>query len=267
MPCALARWKPARAIAGSLAAALASWCSTVRALEPPGTTQTLPCRPTIACTADFVPPGAFELEAGVLFRKIDGSSRQWTFPYLAKLTIARWVQLQVGSNGYSAARGDVPEQFLDDVTPGVKFHLVDQRGPVPSLSLSAMASVPTFRGEGYLRTYDALFVAYATKDFGWLHADFNAGLNVWRVDRPDPQEWVALALSGSLPPPFGIMAEAYYFTDAPPVAERDGGFLFAVNHSPVPWLMFDCGGDVGYFPSSRAYSVFVGMSIVPALLW
>ena len=63
------------------------------------------------------------------------------------------------------------------------------------------------------------------------------------------------------------MVEGYYFTDASPVAARDGGFLFAVSHNPLPWLMFDVGGDVGMFPSTRAYSVFLGMSIVPVLLW
>jgi hypothetical protein len=156
---------------------------------------------------------------------------------------------------------------LDDVTLGVKFHLLDQRGPVPSLSFSATASIPTFRGEGYLRTYDTMFAGYITKDIGWLHADFNVGLNVWRVDNPLPQAWVALALSGNLPPPFGVMAESYYFTNAAPVAARDGGFLFAISHSPRPWLIFDFGADIGYFPSSRAYSLFVGTSIVPAILW
>jgi hypothetical protein len=34
-----------------------------------------------------------------------------------------------------------------------------------------------------------------------------------------------------------------------------------------PWLVFDCGGDVGLFPSTRAYSLFIGMTIVPVLLW
>jgi len=36
---------------------------------------------------------------------------------------------------------------------------------------------------------------------------WHAALNVWRVQDPRPQEWVALALSGNLPPPFGIMIE------------------------------------------------------------
>jgi hypothetical protein len=63
------------------------------------------------------------------------------------------------------------------------------------------------------------------------------------------------------------MVESYYFTDAPPAATQDGGFLFAVSHSPASWLTFDLGGDVGYFASTRAFSAFFGMSIVPFLLW
>jgi hypothetical protein len=76
-----------------------------RAAEGPGDTQTLPCRPTIACTADFVPPGAFELEAGYQYRRLAGNQRQSSFPFLAKLTLDRWVQAQVGSNGYTAVQG------------------------------------------------------------------------------------------------------------------------------------------------------------------
>jgi hypothetical protein len=237
------------------------------AADPPGETHTLPCRPTIACTADFVPPGTFEIETGTLFRQL-GSGRQWTLPFLAKLTLVQWFQFQFGSNGYSVARGRVPEQFLDDVQVGGKIHLVDQQALWPSLSVSALASIPTVQGQGYLRTYDALLTAYVTKDFGPLHADFNVGENVWRIERaPRPQEFVALAVSMTLLPPLGVMAESYYFTDAAPISMRDGGFLFALSQSPRPWLMFDCGGDIGMFPSTRAYSLFVGMTIVPVLLW
>lgn len=240
---------------------------------PDANARVLPCRPTIACTADLVPPGAFEIESGYLYRKIGvgagsrGSQR--SIPFLLKLTLAPWVQLQAGSNGYSVARGAVPAQYLDDATLGVKVHLVDQSAHAPSLALSATASIPTFDGQaGYLRTYDALFTAYATKELGPLHIDLNAGMNVWRVEgAPLPQSFAALALSMNLAAPFGIMAEAYAFSDAAPVATRDGGFLFALTHSPRAWLMFDFGGDVGFFPSTRAYSVFVGMTIVPVTLW
>jgi hypothetical protein len=252
----------------ALAGALLASARSGKAAEPPGNTRTLPCRPTIACTADLAAPGAFELEAGTLFRRLGATGRQWTFPFLAKLTTSEWFQLQVGSNGYSVAHGDIPAQFLDDAEIGGKVHLIDQGDLVPSVSLSATASIPTLSGQGYLRTYDALLTAYLTKDFGPVHVDFNCGENIWRIDRdPLPQEFIAVALSMNLAPPFGIMAESYYFSDASPVARRDGGFLIAISQNPKPWLTFDFGGDVGMFPSTRAYSMFVGMSLIPVLLW
>jgi hypothetical protein len=237
------------------------------ALDGLGDVRALPCRPTIACTADFVPPGSFEVEMGALFRRVGAEGRQWTLPLLAKLTLAEWLQAQVGSNGYTVTRGDMPAQYFDDVTAGLKVHLVDQRAIVPSVSVSATASLPTFPATGYLRTVDALLIAYVTKDLGPIHADWNLGWNAWRIDGdPRAQAWTALALSANLSPIFGVMAETYYFSDAAPIAPRDGGLLFAISHTPRRWLVFDFGGDVGFFPSSRAYSLFLGLTVVPFLL-
>jgi hypothetical protein len=234
--------------------------------------KTLPCRPTIACTADFVPEGTFEVEAGSLFRSLGPPGarvRQWTFPFLAKLTVAPWVQLQLGSNGYTAAAGAVPQSFFDDAVVGAKFHLSDQSDWGPSVSLSGAASIPTVPGQvGYLRTYDALLTAYVTKDFGIVHADLNGSFNAWRIEgAPLTQGLVALALTANMPPPFGVMGEVYYYSDAAPVAPRDGGVLFAFTHSPRSWLIFDVGADIGWFPSARGYSLFIGTSIIPAVFW
>jgi hypothetical protein len=228
----------------------------------------LPCRPTIACTADFVPPGALEIELGALGRRLP-SGLQRSFPVLFKLTAARWLQLQVATNGYTVQRGSVTTQYLDNVSVGGKLHLLDQGAAAPSVSLSAALSVPTFTGQtGYARADDAFFTAYVTKDLGPLHADFNTGLNEWSLQSsPRDQPFVTLALSVPLTEPLVIMAEGYLFADAGPLAPRDGGFLFALSHAPEPWLVFDFGGDVGAFPSSRAWSVFLGMTVVPAVLW
>jgi hypothetical protein len=235
---------------------------------PDDDTTSLPCRPTIACTADIVKPGLFELEAGMLFRHLDGT-RQWTFPFLAKLTLTSFMQLQVGSNGYTTQFDGVPARYFDNVSPGIKFHFLDQGSVLPSLSISGAVGVPILEHQqGFIPANDAFFIAYITKDFGPIHADLNLGANDWALDSsPRAQEWVALAVSAPLPPPFGAMVEFYYFTDAAPFAGRDGGWLFALSVSPRPWLIFDFGGDIGYFPSSRAYSSFVGMTIVPVKLW
>jgi hypothetical protein len=256
--------------------------ATRAAETPDDRDKALPCRPTIACTADVVPPGTLDVETGVLFRHLGPSegattatattatsaTRQWSFPFLLKLTVAPWLQLQAGSNGFTAARGDAPQSFFDDAVVGAKFHVHDQTRLTPSIALSADASIPTFPGLGYERTVDAFFTAYVTKDVGYVHADFNAVLNVWRLDAaPLEQGLVALALTANMPPPFGVMGEAYYESSADPVSSRDGGFLFAFTHSPRPWLIFDIGGDVGFFPSTRSYSTFIGMSFIPAVLW
>ena len=262
--------------------------STRAAETPDDRDKALPCRPTIACTADVVPPGTLDVETGVIFRHLGASggattaagaaatrptiattaTRQWSFPFLLKLTVAPWLQLQAGSSGFTAARGDTPQSFFDDAVVGAKFHVHDQTRLTPSIALSADASIPTFPGLGYERTVDAFFTAYVTKDVGYVHADFNAVLDVWRLDAaPLAQGLVALALTANMPPPFGMMGEAYYQSSADPVASRDGGFLFAFTHSPRPWLIFDIGGDVGFFPSARSYSTFIGMSFIPAVLW
>src|SRR5580700_10408329 len=71
----------------------------------------LPCRPTIACTAEIVHPGTLELETGVLYRSLAGGERQWTTPTLFKLTVTNWLQLQLASNGYTVIHGDAPGRY------------------------------------------------------------------------------------------------------------------------------------------------------------
>jgi hypothetical protein len=230
----------------------------------------LPCRPTIACTADLVRPGGLEIESGALYRRTGGPAHRgvWMFPALAKLTLVEQFQMQLGSNGYSTTVSPPNERYIDDVVITPKVHFTDQTKYVPSLSFSAELSVPTFRATGYLRTYDAFFTGYATKDIGPVHVDLNAGVNLWRIEnRPAPQAFTALALSANLVQPFGIMVEGYVFSEALPVSRRDGGFLFALSHSPKPWLVFDVGGDIGFFPSTRSFAAFLGMTIVPVFFW
>lgn len=259
---------PCQALAvASAGTALLLTAAKASATDGPGETRGLPCRPTIACTAEIVPSGALEVEAGSLTRSLS-TGRQETFPFLLKLTLAKWVQVQVGSNGYTSAEGAPSMRFFDNLTAGAKFPLLDQGTYRPALAVSAAVGFPVASQDGQTVSDDLFFTAYVTKDIGPLHADFNAGVNAWGLNgTPEPQEWVALALSTSLPPPFGVMAEAYYFSGALPLETRDGGLLFAVSHSPRPWLTFDVGGDVGYFPSVRSFSAFVGMTIIPFVLW
>jgi hypothetical protein len=177
----------------------------------------------------------------------------------------------VGTNGYTHVWGGATTpalDYIDDISIGAKLHIVDQGASVPSVSLSFAVLVPSFAHGDVAEGDDLALTAYVTKDFGPLHADFNAGLNRFQVNAvPASQGWVSLSLSTSLPLHFGIAVENYYFEPAQPFAGRDAGGLVALTYTPVPWLVLDTGFDVGYVEATRDYSLFAGMTVVPLRLW
>jgi len=119
-----------------------------------------------------------------------------------------------------------------------------------------------------VRMDDGILTGHASKDIGSLHVDWNVGLDLWRLDATRvSQGFTALAFSTSLQPPFSIAIEGYAFSDAGPVAPRDAGVRIVVATTPRPWLVFDVGGDAGLFPSTRSFSAFVGMTVIPVVLW
>ncbi|HEX4461545.1 MAG TPA: hypothetical protein VIA18_26380 [Polyangia bacterium] len=239
---------------------------TAFAVEGPSDEHALPCRPTIACTADIVPPGDFEIEVGYLLRRFRDTTLQHSTPLLMKLTLATWAQLQVGSNGGIFASGPAPAKYLDDILVGIKLHLHDQEPRFPSLSFSATLSIPTPAQPEALRTYDLEMIAYITKDISKVHADLNLGLNVWQLSAPSIQIWAALALSVELPRHTCVMAEGYLYGDAGPIAPSDAGLLLAACWTPRSFVTLDAGIDVG-LEHARIVSAFVGMTVIPVRFW
>jgi hypothetical protein len=193
-------------------------------------------------------------------------------PVLVKLTVASWMQVQVGTNGYAFSAGEVPRplHYFDDITVGLKTHFLDQTAEVPSLAASASLNVPSpDRNDAFPYAYDASFWGYMSKDYGRLHLDLNGGLNVWQLDLPErsTQPFVSFAATVTLPLGWGAMAESYWYDDAGPIARRDAGFLAAASYAPTPRMMFDAGADLSFFPSTRAYTLFAGVTFIPGSLW
>jgi len=246
---------------------LSQWLFAVRL--PDSNDQSLPCRPTIACTADIVAPGAFEIELGYLVRHLSLPAWQHTTPFLLKLSVVEWAQLQLSSNGMTFQSGAQQARYFDNIQVGAKFHPLQQSKFVPSISFSAAYSFPTANGQlGYVRTNDLELIAYITKDFGWLHVDLNIGVNIFRLERkPLTQGFFALALSGAIGKGFGVLGEGYYFSRAQPLVDRDAGILLGFTYAARSWLVFDVGGDIGLISTVRGFSLFTGMTIVPVDLW
>jgi hypothetical protein len=240
--------------------------------------RVLPCRPTISCSADLVPPGALEVESGYAGTFVRNRGFVHSEPLLLKLTLVPWLQAQAGTNGLLFKTGDVSRAlyYFDDFTFALKAHFVDQSPVRPSVAVSAGVNAPSFDGSSVSAlAYGASFWAFVSKDFGSpgevgsIHVDLNGGRNVWGLDASEGRTQVfgTLAVSMSLPLHLGSMVEVYGFSDAGRIAPKDSGVLMGVSYSPRPAVMFDLGGDVGNFPSTRKFTVFMGVTFVPFRLW
>jgi hypothetical protein len=239
---------------------------------PDSSYRVLPCRPTVSCTAELVPPGTLELEAGYLARSIASGGFVHAQPFLAKLTLVERLQVQVGSNGKVITSGRTVSEarYLDDISIGLKTKLVDETRAVPSMAVSAAISIPSWdRHPDFPFAYDASFWAYASKDVGPFHFDLNGGLNVWEFDlSPTYQPFVSLALGAPLAGGFGAILEGYAFADGGArIAPKDTGILTGLTFAPEPWIMFDAGVDVGAARQLREWSLFTGLTVIPYDFW
>lgn len=270
------------AIDGVLLAPLLAVCQTTAAsADEEPLPRVLPCRPTISCSADIVPPGAIEVEAGYAGRHVRGGGVIHAEPVLFKVTLFPWLQAQVGSSGLLLASGEPSPKlylfdYVDDFTYGLKVHVADQSEDLPSVAASAALGVPSFEpSDAIPYAYNASFWVYVSKDFGApgdagsVHVDLNGGFNVWAFELParSVQGFAALAVSVALKWHLGVMGEVYGFQDAGLVSPKDAGLLAGLSYSPVPWVMFDLGGDASAFPSTREFTLFSGATFVPVRLW
>jgi hypothetical protein len=234
--------------------------------------RVLPCRPTVSCTADLVPPGTLEIEAGYLARSISSGGYVHAQPFLAKLTLLERLQLQVGTNGKIITTGNVVSEarYLDDISIGLKPKLLDQTSALPSVAASAALSIPSWdRHPDFPFAYDASFWAYASKDIGQFHFDLNGGLNIWEFDvSPSYQPFISAALGAPLAGGFGAILEGYAFADGGSrISPKDTGILTGLTYAPEPWIMFDAGADLGAVRQQRKWSLFTGLTVILYDFW
>jgi hypothetical protein len=222
------------------------------------------CRPTVTCTAELAPPGTVELELGYQLKRSGGAFQHGT-PFLLKLPVEPWLELQLGSNGYTYASAAM--RYFDDLVAGAKLHLADQGARRPSLAVTTSVSVPTASQRGYTRTYDLGIVGHASKDVGRLHLDFNVGLVVYQLGGPRAyQPFSAFAATYAATPRVSLAIEPHYIADASPLGSRDAGAIAAVEIAARSWLVVDAAIDViGW--DQRAVIAIAGVSIAPGRLW
>jgi hypothetical protein len=136
---------------------------------------------------------------------------------------------------------------------------------MPSNALSVHLMMPTHGfSEAAQKTYDLQAWWYLSKDVSRVHADLNVMLNVFDLGgTPVPQGLAALAVSVDLVAGFGAFTELYSGFGNAAVSPLDGGSLSGLSYSPIDEVAFDVGVDVGFYPGTRVFTVFAGVTFVP----
>ncbi|MFT3709870.1 MAG: hypothetical protein QM817_19745 [Archangium sp.] len=223
------------------------------------------CRPTIACMAELVPAGTFEVEAGYGGRMSNGAFAH-SGQLLLKYSVLDHLQLQLATNNVFLAGAGLAPRAFDGVMPGLKWKVNDQGTFMPSNALSAHLMMPTHGfADASQKTFDLQAWWYVSKDVGIVHADFNLMFTLYDLGsgKPIPQGLSTLAVSADLSHGFGVFTEVYSTWGNAQAIPLDGGSLNGISFSPVDEVVFDLGGDIGFFPGTRAFTVFAGVTFVP----
>jgi hypothetical protein len=119
-----------------------------------------------------------------------------------------------------------------------------------------------------VRAWDVFTILYVSKDFRWLHADLNLGINAWSLQStPRFQPFLVLALSTEVRHHLMPMVELHVLGNAAPIAPVDSGLLAALCWAARPWLVLDAGLDVSLVPSTRTVTLFAGLTLAPMDVW
>ena len=228
-----------------------------------GRVKVLPCRPTIACTAELVPANTWEVEAGYSDRRSSGTTAHGG-QLLIKYSVLDRLQLQLATNNVFSAPVGGSVSYFDGGVAGLKARFTPQGRFLPMISASLLVSFPTQSGQMVAqRSYDTLLWVYFSKDIGFVHTDLNFGWDTLDLSgSAKPQEVVAWSASTDLAYGFGFMTEGYGFFGGS-AAVADAGWLNAISYAPIPEVMFDLGGDAGLVGVDRTYTLFVGVTFIP----
>jgi len=231
--------------------------------DPLDEVQALPCRPTIACTAEIVPGGALEIETGYAQRRA-GAPAANSVLALLKYSATDWLQLQLGSNNVMMSSGGA-SQWMDGVYLGPKVVVFEQTDSRPTLAISALFALPTRSGsDAIAQTVDGDFWIYLSKDLLGFHADLNLGADVLSItDKPATQLLAALSVSHDVAYGLGAMLETYAFEGGGSYAAHDAGVLMGLSYAPTPRVTFDLGGDIALHRDTRSVTLFAGITLVP----
>ena len=205
-----------------------------------------PERPTVATHAGTVAPGWLELESGIEYDHFRSASHAVGVQALAKLGLARRVQLSLS---FPLAAPQAGELGVADFAIGVKLRLAEGAGPLGDFAIFPALKLPTGsasagRGTG---TTDASLLLISSHTLGPVAMDLNAGVTRRSGDGSDAPKtatvWTA-SFGGVAAGALGWVVEVFGYpkTNGPAGSASTAALLAGPTYRVKPWLVLDVGG-------------------------
>lgn len=259
----------------SLAACLLAGLSALPAAHADDDDAINPDRPNVANSSQVVGPGRVQLETGLnqdRQRDPDAHVRTLTTPTLLRVGLSDAFELRVETDGRTIAHASDPatgEHTVSagwaDLAAGVKWHLHDQDGAMPSLGVIAEALLPTgsrsLRGSGFRPQVEMP----AEWDLGH---DWSLGVmpGIGRDQDDAGGRYTYGVLAASVGKAFGERLRGFAEVAAPRIARAEHGGTQLQADAGVSWLVNkDCAVDAmivrGLHRNTPELSLAFGISV------
>lgn len=235
--------------------------------DTPGEAPQGPVAPSPCCGAAIIPAGHFEVETNYA-----GDTAGSTFTHTSNLTLkysfTDHLQVQLATGNLLVAGGDGSRHSFDGLSPAVKYVFLDEGDLVPQMAVTGAFVFPTYAtADALQRTLDVSATAHVSKTFGALHFDATLSLTLADlVTARVAQGGASLAATWNINSNWGLATGPYSSFGNAQKLPVDGGWWVGLNYAPIPQIALTAGVEAGFFPESRAFSVFAGVAFVPTAL-
>ena len=228
-----------------------------------------PDRPDVTNGTHIVETGLLQIEVGGLMSSPQQGQRAWGSPITARLGVAEWLELRVGTDGViGQSDQNVSAVGFGNVQLGAKLRLWSDPGGLPVLSILPQVNLPTAdaaRGLGS-GLADYTIALLTGSDFGrHAHVDANYGIGAigsGEIDGHFVQHLVSVSASYALTDNWNPYAEAFWFSRQDP----SSGSIVAIDAGAIYQLgtryAIDGGAQFGVSAEAPRFAVFGGVSVI-----
>ena len=228
-----------------------------------------PDRPDVTNGTHIVETGLLQIEVGGLMSNPQRGQRAWGSPITARLGVAEWLELRVGTDGIIGQTDQNTSAVgFGNVQLGAKLRLWSDPGGLPVLSILPQVNLPTADatrglGSGLADYTIALLTGTDLGRHGHVDANYGIGaIGSGDLDAHFVQHLVSVSASDALTDNWNPYAEVFWFSrQAPssgPVVAIDAGAIYQLGTR----YAIDGGAQFGVSAEAPRLAVFGGISVI-----